>query len=117
MGFVHEIDIMWAVLLLCLLALVSPRCFSNYNIKRSREECSFHYAAEDCHNYAFSHCEYFVNTTTYWLWIFRDEVRAELRNSTDIAQCGEICCSGNITLPVSLEGYRLCQEHKFLKEV
>jgi hypothetical protein len=59
---------------LCLVALCEPTCIASFNIKHSAEECSFHYAANDpdCNDYQFTHCEYYRNTTSYWLWIFRD---------------------------------------------
>ena len=88
MRFMHEMDIMWRVLFLCLLVPAAPRCLTNYNIKLSREQCSFHYAAEDCQEYTFTHCDYYVYVTTDWLLIFTDEVQPEMRNSTDIALCG-----------------------------
>jgi hypothetical protein len=111
---------MWAALV--LLWVVRPGsavCYSSFGIMHSAEECVFHYAADGpaCDDYRFTHCEYYTNTTTYWLWIFRDDIRSHLVSSPALPDCAAVCCKDNGTLPLGVEGHRLCQERKFAREV
>lgn len=112
---------MWVetLTLLWLLAVGSPICIASFNIKHSLEECSFHYAANDptCNDYRFTHCAYYSNTTSYWLWIFRDEIKSELITQPALQVCASVCCKDEANLPSGLDGYMLCQERKFAKEI
>lgn len=102
-------------LTLCCMCM----CLTNYKIKNSKEECVFHYAAKDalCNHYEFTHCDYYTNSTTHWLWIFRDKIIPTYYDEAHLQKCSMVCCKGNLSLPIGINAIKICQEYKFTQEI